>query len=527
MRVLVADDLSEDGVAILRKAPGLQVDVKTGLKPAELVEIIGDYDALAVRSATKVTAPVFEAAKKLKVVGRAGVGVDNIDLAAASRRGVVVMNAPGGSSVSVAELTLAMMFALSRQLPAATASIKGGKWEKKKFAAGHQLAGKTLGVVGTGNIGSVVVDRAYGLKMNVVNFDPYVSAEAAARMGLKLMPLDALLRTADFVTLHVPLTDSTRNLIGERQLGLMKRGAYLINCARGGLVDEVALAKALASGQLGGAAFDVFTTEPPPADHPLFAAPNFVCTPHLGASTEEAQAAVALAICEQLVDYLANGNVRNAVNVPSVSREVMEVLGPFITLAERLGSLVGQLAAENMSEFRVTVAGAVTQQPRRPLALAALRGLLSRAVEGPVNDVSAPAIAQERGIQLIEEVREESREYASLITVTARGPKGDTTAAGTVFGHEPRLLRLDQFEVESAPEGVLLVLRNQDVPGVVGQIGKTLGEAGLNIARMALSRRTAQQEALAILNLDSLAPEPVLQKLRALPPIREVRQVQL
>ncbi|MHB8418601.1 MAG: phosphoglycerate dehydrogenase [Myxococcales bacterium] len=527
MRVLVADDLSEEGIQFLRRAPGLEVDVRVGLKPAELVAAIPDYEALAVRSATKVTAQVFEAARKLRVVGRAGVGVDNIDLAAASRRGVVVMNAPGGSAVTVAELTLAMMFSLARQVPAATASVKGGKWEKKKFAAGHELSGKVLGVVGTGNIGSVVVDRAHGLKMKVVAYDPLLSAEAAARLGVELLPLEELLRRADFVTLHVPLTDGTRNLLDEKRLALMKRGACLVNCARGGLVDEAALARALADGRLGGAAFDVFAQEPPPADHPLFACGSFVCTPHLGASTEEAQAAVALALCEQLVDYLTAGNVRNAVNVPSVSREVLEVLGPFLHLAERLGSLVGQLGPPHLSEFRVTVAGAVTREPRRPIALAALRGLLQGAVEGPVNDVSAPAIAAERGIQLIEEQSALSKDFASLVTVTARGPGGETVASGTVFGREARLLRLDQFEVESAPEGVLLVLRNQDVPGVIGEIGRTLGEAGLNIARMALSRRTAQKEALAILNLDSLAPEPVLAKLRALPPIRDVRQVQL
>ncbi len=528
LRVLVSDDLSKEGLAVLRAAPGLSVDVKTSLSPADLLSIIGDYDALAVRSATQVTAQVFEAARRLKVVGRAGVGVDNIDLAAASRRGVVVMNAPGGSAVTVAEHTLAMMFALARRIPAATASVKGGKWEKKRFASGHELSGKTLGVVGTGNIGSVVVDRAHGLKMNVVAYDPFISAAAAARLGIELLPLDDLLRRADFVTLHVPLTDATKNLIGEKQFLLMKPGAFLVNCARGGLIDEAALARALSGGRIGGAAFDVFAKEPPPADHPLLAQENFVCTPHLGASTEEAQAAVALAVCEQIVDFLVRGDVKNAVNVPSVSRELLDRIGPFLTLAERLGALVGQLAAEHMTEFRVTVAGAVASEPRRPIALAALRGLLSHAADaGQVNDVNAPALAAERGIQLVEETSDRARDFASLVTVTARGPEGETSAAGTVFGREPRLLRLDHFEVESAAEGVLLVLRNQDVPGVVGQIGQTIGTAGLNIARMALSRRTEQKEALAILNLDSPAPAAVLDALRALPPVREVHQVQL
>ncbi|MHB1844936.1 MAG: phosphoglycerate dehydrogenase [Deltaproteobacteria bacterium] len=527
-RVLVSDDLSEDGIAVLRKATELHVDVKIGLKPEELLAIIGDYDALAVRSATKVTAQLFEAAKRLKVVGRAGVGVDNVDLAAASRRGVVVMNTPGGSSVTVAELTLAMMFSLARQIPAATASVKSGKWEKKKFAAGHELSGKTLGVVGTGNIGSVVVERARAMRMKALAFDPYISAEAAARMGVELVSLDELLRRSDFVTLHVPLTDGTKNLIGEKQLAQMKKGACLVNCARGGIIDELALARALESGHLGGAALDVFEKEPPAADHPLFRQQSFVATPHLGASTEEAQAAVALALAEQLVDFLVRGEVKNAVNLPSVSRESMELLGPHLALAERLGAIVGQLAPPHMNEFRVTLAGAVAELPRRPIALAALRGLLSSVAEGPVNDVSAPAIAKERGIELVEERSAEAKDFASLVTVTARGPGGEASASGTLFGRkEPRLVRLDQFEVEAVPEGVLLILRNEDVPGAIGQIGQCLGSARLNIARMALSRRTAQKEALAILNLDSPASADVIEALRALPPIRDVKQLRL
>lgn len=341
-RVLVADDLSPEAVSILRAA-GLEVDVKVGLKPEELLAIIGDYDGLAVRSATKVTARVLDAARRLRVVGRAGVGVDNVDLPAATRKGVVVMNTPGGSATTVAELALAMMLALSRHVAAATASVKAGKWEKKKFQ-GRELSGKTLGVVGIGNIGSVLVDRCLALKMKVIAYDPFISPEAAAKLGVRLVPLDALWGEADVISLHVPLTDKTRHMVNAATLARMKPGALLINCARGGIVDEQALAAALASGHLGGAALDVFEQEPAAADHPLFKLDNVVLTPHLGASTEEAQVAVAIAVAEQLAAYLTAGVVKNAVNVPSLPAEVLAQLGPYLPLAEKLGALAGQLA---------------------------------------------------------------------------------------------------------------------------------------------------------------------------------------
>ena len=341
-RVLVSDDLSPEAVQVLREA-GLEVDVRVGLSPAALEEIVGGYDALAVRSATKVTARLLEKATRLRVIGRAGVGVDNVDLDAATRRGVVVMNTPGGSSITVAELALSMILALSRHVPAATASVKAGRWEKKRFQ-GHEVAGKTLGVVGIGNIGSVLVDRALALKMRVIAYDPFISAEAAAKLGVSLVELDELWRTADVVSLHVPLTEQTRNLVDAKVLARMKKGALLVNCARGGIVDERALADALASGQLGGAALDVFEQEPPPADHPLLGLDGFVATPHIGASTEEAQSAVAVAVAEQLAAYLLHGVVKNAVNVPGLPREVLDQLAPYLPLAEKLGSLAAQLA---------------------------------------------------------------------------------------------------------------------------------------------------------------------------------------
>jgi len=527
LRLLVADDLAEEGIAALRRTPGLTVDVRVGLPPAELIAIIGDYDALAVRSATQVTAKVLEAGGRLKLVGRAGVGVDNIDLAAATRRGVVVMNTPSASSLAVAELTLAMMFALARQIPEATASVKGGRWEKKKFAGGRELSGRTLGVVGTGNIGAVVVDRARGLGMRVLASDPFLSAEAALRIGVELVSLEDLLRQADFVTLHVPLTDANRNLIGAKELALMRPGAFLINCARGGLIDEDALNQALAQGRLGGAGLDVFAREPPAADHPLLRQPRLVCTPHLGASTDEAQVAVAVALAEQMVDCLVHQQIRNAVNAPSLSRELRDALGPFLNLAERLGALVGQLAPAHIDRLHVAMAGVVPAHPGRPVLLAALRGLLRQAVGEAVNDVNGPLLAEERGIRLAEERSEQAGDFTSLLTVTVSGPGGEVRAAGTLLGaREPRLVRLNQFELDAVPEGPMLMVRNRDVPKVIGHVGLTLGDAGLNIARMALSR-AANGEALSLLNLDSPASAEVLDRLRALPAVEEVRRLQL
>ncbi|HVE84160.1 MAG TPA: phosphoglycerate dehydrogenase, partial [Myxococcales bacterium] len=403
MKVLVADDLSAEGVEILRSGKGLEVDVKVGLKPAELKAIIGDYDALAVRSATKVTAEIVEAGKGLKVIGRAGVGVDNVDLEAANKRGIVVMNTPGGNTITVAELTVAMMMAISRHVPQATASVKGGKWEKKKFQ-GREMFGKTLGVIGIGNIGSVVVDRCLGMKMKVVAYDPFISDAAARDMGCELVTLDELFRRSDYVSIHVPLTDQTRNLVGKDALAKMKKGAFLVNCARGGIVDEQALHDALSSGKLGGAALDVFAEEPVKPDHPLLKLDGFICTPHLGASTEEAQQNVATALAEQMVDFLCQGTIRNAVNVPSVSRELLEQLGPWLHLGRTLGALAGQLSPEGITQVEVAVCGDVGQYPVKPITVQVLKGLLSQFSEN-VNEVNAPVFAKERGIQVTEQRR--------------------------------------------------------------------------------------------------------------------------
>ncbi|HZZ83423.1 MAG TPA: phosphoglycerate dehydrogenase [Anaeromyxobacteraceae bacterium] len=527
-RVLVADDLSAEGIRILRDA-GLEVDVKVGLPAEELAGIIGGYDGLAVRSATKVTARLLERATRLKVVGRAGVGVDNVDLEAATRRGVVVMNTPGGSSVTVAELTVAHMLALARHVPQATASVKAGKWEKKKFQ-GRELAGKTLGVVGIGNIGSVVVDRCLALKMRVVAYDPFISADAAARLGVTPVALDELWAQADVISLHVPLTEQTRNMVNAEVLRKVKPGALLVNCARGGLVDEAALAEALAGGRLGGAALDVFEKEPPPADHPLLASERFICTPHIGASTEEAQSAVAVAIAEQIAGYLSRGEVKNAVNLPSVPLEALERMGPYLDLAGRLGSLAAQLGLGpgGMEEVKVELAGELAGAPHRALTARVLRGLFQHFVEAPVNEVNAPALARERGVAVREERSADPEDYVSLLTVRVRGPAGEVVVSGTVFGRkEPRVVRVNQFRLAAEPEGHLVICENEDAPGVVGNLGVTIGAAGVNIARIALARADDRSSAFCLLNVDAPATPELLERLRKLPHVRSVRAARL
>jgi (S)-sulfolactate dehydrogenase len=525
-RVLVSDELSTEAVRIMSDA-GLEVDVKVGLPPAELEAIVGEYDGLAVRSATKVTAKLLEKATRLKVVGRAGVGVDNVDLDAATRRGIVVMNTPGGSAVTVAELTLGMILSLYRHVPTATASVRGGKWEKKRFQ-GREIAGKTLGVVGIGNIGSVLVERALAMKMRVVAYDPFITPEAAAKLGAELVDLDTLWREADIVSLHVPLTEKTRHLVRAETIAKMKKGAIIVNCARGGIVDERALAEALASGRLGGAALDVFEKEPPPADHPLFAQANLVCTPHIGASTEEAQTAVAVAIAEQMVAFLRDGVVQNAVNVPGLPKEVLEQLAPYLPLAEKLGSLAAQLAPEGPSEVMFEVAGELSAGPMRPLATRALVGLLRHFLETPVNEVNAPAIAKDRGIAVREVRSAEPHDWASLVTITVRGRSGSTLVAGTVYGkREARIVQVNAFRVEAVPDGDVIVCENDDAPGVVGNLGTALAAAGVNIARISLSRLEDRSGAFSFLNVDSAPSPETLERLRALPHVRSVSAIRL
>jgi D-3-phosphoglycerate dehydrogenase len=525
-KILVSDELSARGVAILREA-GLTVDVRTGLAPGALAEILDGYDGLAVRSATKVTADLLARATRLQVVGRAGIGVDNVDLEAATKRGVVVMNTPGGSSLTVAEHTFAMLLSLARHIPAATASVKAGKWEKKKFE-GHELAGKTLGVVGIVNIGSVVVERARAFGMSVVAYDPFIAREAAERLGARMVTLDELWPVADVVSLHVPLTEKTRRIVDADTLARMKPGAYLVNAARGGLVDEAALAAALREGRLAGAALDVFESEPPPPDHPLLSLDNFVCTPHLGASTEEAQEAVAVQLAEQLVAFFRDGTIRNAVNVPSISRELLETLGPWLDLAGRLGALAAQLVPGRATSVSVEYAGEITKHDLRALTAHVLVGLLSTTAGDPVNEVSAPSLARERGLTLSEVRKPDAADYASTIGVRLEGGEGSIVVAGTVFGRRDlRIVRVNEFGIDAVPAGNLLVLGNEDVPGIVGRIGTVLGDAGVNIARIQLSRVAVGGQAFSMINIDSPAPPEVLQRLRLIPHVLSAAMIRL
>jgi D-3-phosphoglycerate dehydrogenase/(S)-sulfolactate dehydrogenase len=525
-RVLVADDLSTEAVERLR-ARGIEVEVRIGLSPAALEAAVGEFDGLLIRSATRVTAGLLDAAPRLRVIGRAGVGVDNVDLAAATRRGVLVVNTPGGSSIAVAELALGLLLAVARRIVGATTSVRAGKWEKKRFQ-GRELAGKTLGVVGIGNVGSALVSRALAMGMRIVAYDPFIAPEAAARLGARLVELDALWGEADVVSLHVPLTEQTRGLVDRAVLARMRPGAILLNCARGGLVDERALAEALASGHLGGAAFDVFDEEPPPPDHPLLKLDTFVCTPHLGASTEEAQAAVAISVAEQVASFLIDGIVQNAVNAPGLPREVLDRLGPYLPLAEKLGLLAAQLASGALGEVEVQVAGELASAPTRPLAARVLVGLLRGFLDVPVNEVNAPAVARERGITLREVRSEEPQDYASLVTVTLRGQGGPVVVGGTVYGkRDPRIVRIGDFRVEGVPEGPVILVENEDRPGVVGNLGGALGGEGINIARISLSRRDDRGSAFSFLNVDHAATPELLARIRALPHVRWLKAVNL
>lgn len=525
-KVLVSDELSPTGIEILRKG-GLEVDVRVGLPKEELLRIIPDYDALLVRSATKVDREVLEAGTKLRLVGRAGVGVDNVDVHEATRRGIVVMNTPGASAVTVAEQTFAMILAMLRHIPSATASVKAGKWEKKRFQ-GREARGKTLGIVGIGNIGAIVAQRAQAFGMKVIGHDPFISNEAALKLGVELVPLEELWSRSDVVSLHVPLTEQTRHLINAQTLAKMKRGSYLVNAARGGVVDEMALAEALRSGHLAGAALDVFETEPPPPDHPLFALENFVAAPHLGASTQEAQQVVGEILAEQVVDYFTRGEVRNAVNVPSVSAEVLEVLGPWLDLAEKVGALAGQLCEERASKVTIEIAGELSNHPVRPLTAQVLKGMLRYFTQDPINEINAPELAKERGLEIVEVKKAESPDYASTIGVRLEGRDSSLLVVGSLLGkHDPRIVRVDDFVLDAVPSGNLLVLRNEDVPRIVGMVGMVLGDAGINIARIHLSRVAPRGQAFSMINVDSEVPPEVLKKLRSIPHVLRVTPIKL
>ena len=521
-RVLISDALSPAAVQIF-KDRGIEVDFQPdlGKDKDKLAEIIGNYDGLAIRSATKATAKILEKAKNLKVIGRAGIGVDNVEIPAATAKGIIVMNTPFGNSITTAEHAITLMLALARQIPQADASTQAGKWEKNRFM-GVEITGKVLGVVGCGNIGSIVADRAIGLRMKVVAYDPYLSAERALDLGVEKAELEQLLRRADFITLHTPLTDKTRNIISRESLALTKKGVRLINCARGELIDEAALFDALTSGHVAGAALHVFVEEPATSS-PLFALPNVVCTPHLGASTTEAQENVALQVAEQMSDYLIRGAITNALNFPSISAEEAPKLKPFIALAEKLGSFAGQLTETGIQRVQLSYEGAVAQMNTRALTSAAIAGML-RPMLQDVNVVSAPIVAKERGIVVEETRREAEGDYESLINVTVVTERQTRSVAGTVYADgRPRIVNIKGIRMDAEFGSSMLYVTNQDKPGFVGRFATILAAAGINIATFHLGRDEAGGNAIALVEVDGAVPSDVLARVQEIATVQQVK----
>ena len=521
-KVLISDALSPAAVQIF-KDRGVEVDFQPALgkDKDKLAAAVDGFDGLAIRSATKVTAKLLEKANGLKVIGRAGIGVDNVDIPAATARGIIVMNTPFGNSITTAEHAITLMLALARQIPEADVSTRAGKWEKNKFL-GVEIFSKTLGVIGCGNIGSIVADRAIGLKMKVIAYDPYLSAERAVKLGVEKVELDDLLRRADFITLHTPLTDKTRNIINAESLAMTKKGVRIVNCARGELVDEQALVEALKSGHVAGAALDVFREEPATAS-PLFALPNVVCTPHLGAATMEAQENVALQVAEQMSDYLLRGAIANAVNFPSISAEEAPKLKPFIALAEKLGSFAGQLTETGLKQVQITYEGVVAQMNTKALTATAVAGLL-RPMLQDVNVVSAPIVAKERGIAVEETRRDAEGDYDSLITVTVVTDRQTRSVSGTVYADgRPRIVNIKGIRIDAEFAPSMLYVTNQDKPGFVGRFATLLAEAGINIATFHLGRESAGGNAIALVEVDGAVPPGVLGKVQQIPNVQQVK----
>jgi D-3-phosphoglycerate dehydrogenase / 2-oxoglutarate reductase len=519
-RVLISDKMDPNAARIFEEK-GCQVDVITGETPEQLIARIGEYDGLAIRSSTKVTKAILDAATNLKVIGRAGIGVDNVDIPYASTKGVVVMNTPFGNSITTAEHAIALMFALARQIPEANAQTQQGLWPKNGFM-GVEVTGKTLGLIGAGNIGSIVASRALGLKMKVVAYDPFLTPERAIEMGVEKADLETLLAKADFITLHTPLTSETKNILSRENLGKTKKGVRIINCARGGLIDEAALKDLMDAGHIAGAALDVFETEPA-KESPLFGTPNFICTPHLGASTTEAQVNVALQVAEQMGEFLTTGGVTNALNMPSLSAEEAPKLKPYMALAERLGSLVGQLAHDNLTKIAIEVEGAAAQLNQKPITGAVLAGLMKQYSQ-TVNMVNAPFLAKERGLDVREVRHDREGIYHTLVRVTVGTAQGDRSVAGTLFGNgEPRLVEIFGIGIEADLAGDMLYIVNTDAPGFIGSIGTLLGKSGINIGTFHLGRREAGGEAVLLLSVDSPVSEAVLAEARQVPGVRTVR----
>jgi D-3-phosphoglycerate dehydrogenase len=525
-RVLVSDPLSSKGLEILGSAKNLKYDLKPGLSPEELKKIMPEYDAIIIRSETKLKADLIEAGKRLKVIGRAGIGLDNVDLPAATKKGVVVMNTPQENAIAAAEHTIAMVLSISRKIPQATASMKAGKWEKKKFM-GVELYTKTLGLIGIGVIGTIVADRARGLKMKVIGYDPYLSKEVAEKKGVDMVSLDELLERSDFISIHTPLTDETRNLIDKKAFSKMKKGVILVNCARGGIINEKDLHEALQEGKVAGAALDVFEKEPS-IGNPLLELEGVISTPHLGAATEEAQENVAIAIAQQVVDFLTSGEARNAVNMPAVSPDILPFLRPYLRLGEQLGSFLGQISNYAIEEVLIEYYGEVVEYGTKPITISVLKGLLTPFVGETVNFVNAPIMAKERGIKVTESTRAVTEDYASLIAITARSKMERNYIAGTLFGRkELRIVKLNDFFIEAIPEGHILLVNNYDKPGVIGNIGGALGSRNINIATMQFGRDQMGGKAISLLHLDVPLQPGMVGDILRLPNIISVRQIQL
>jgi D-3-phosphoglycerate dehydrogenase / 2-oxoglutarate reductase len=526
MKILICDGLDDIGLDLLRSTDGLEVDSPDQWSQEQIIEHLPHYDALIIRSRTRVTEKMLQKADRLKVIARAGTGVDNVDVLSASDKGILVMNTPGANAMAAAEHTLALMLALARHIPQATHSVRQGRWEKKRFL-GTEINEQTLGIIGLGRIGSIVADRAMGMGMEVIGHDPYITPEAATKLGITWVDLDELLARSDFITLHTALTKETTRIINRSVIAKMKVGTRLINCARGGLIDEEALYAALQEGRIAGAALDVFASEPP-VDNPLLTLENVIATPHLGASSIQAQTNVARAVALQLIDYLLRGIIRNAVNFPNISAKAYEKMRPYLLLAEKLGSLLGQVST-SVEKLEIETSGPDLEEvPLEPITQTVVKGFLEPVLAEKVNLVNAPILLQRRQIELITSSTSDTRGYSGMIMVRAFGKEQVSSAGGTVFsGEGPRLIRLNTYRLEAELEGTNLIIQNLDKPGVIGLIGSTLGDFQVNIANMHLSRTSVRDQAMSIIRIDEEAPVEALAKLRQHPNILSVQQVRL
>lgn len=526
LNLLVADKLSEDGIKLLKAEPRLKVDVRIGLSSKELAQIIKAYEGLIVRSSTKVTAEIIAKAERLKVIGRAGVGLDNVDAKAATKRGIIVMNVPAGNTISTAEHTISMILALARHIPQADAHVRAGLWERSKFV-GTELFGKTLGVVGLGKIGVEVAKRMQAFGMRVIAHDPFLSSERAQQLEVELVGLKQVYAEADFITFHTPLTSETRHMVGAKEIAAMKKGVRLVNCARGGIIDEETLYKAIVDGKVAGAAIDVFEQEPP-KDHPLLKLGQVVCTPHLGASTTEAQLNVATEVAKQVADALLGRGIRNAINMPSLDAQTLKVLQPYISLGEKLGSLGSQLSGGKVAEVHVTYVGEVTAHDTAPVTLAILKGFLEPMVGENVNYVNAAVIAAERGVKVVEAKATRTEEFANLLSIEVRSDGTRLLLEGTLSARrEPRIVKIDRYFIEAVPEGYMLIIKNQDKPGLIGELGTLLGKSKINIAGMSNGRDRPGGTAITVVNVDHQVPPKVLDRVKTLKHVIDAKLIKL